>query len=82
MQVRLTESIHPKAVALARNFGHWAFGNMAQAKKFKSIDPDTSLLFWESEGNGVNPNPIIVRNIEIVGGGQVWNGIPVRISGV
>jgi len=82
VKVRLTESIHPKAVALARDFGHWAFGNVAQAKKFKSADPDTSLLFWESEGNGVHVNSIISRNIASNGEGQVWNGIPVRISKV
>jgi len=81
-KVRLTESIHPQAVALARNFGHWAVGNIAQAKKFKSVDPDTSLLFWESEGNGVYVNSIISKNIDSEGGGQVWNGIKVRISKV
>jgi len=80
VKVRLTESIQPQTVALARDFGHWAVGNIAQAKKFKSADPDTSLLFWEDKGNGVHANSIIARNSDTNDGGQVWNGIKVKIS--
>jgi thiosulfate reductase/polysulfide reductase chain A len=79
VKVWLTESIHPQAIALARDFGHWAVGNIAKAKKFKSVDPDTSLLFWEDKGNGVHVNSIISRNKDSIGDGQVWNGINVRI---
>ncbi len=78
-KVRLTESIHPQTLAIARDFGHWAVGNIAQAKKFKSVDPDTSLLFWEDKGNGIHVNSIIARNDNFIGGGQVWNGIQVKI---
>ncbi len=78
-KVRLTESIHPQAVAIARDFGHWALGNIAQAKKFKSADPDTSLLFWEDKGNGVHVNPIIAKKIDAIGKGQIWNGIKVSL---
>ncbi|RQW01884.1 hypothetical protein EH223_13900 [candidate division KSB1 bacterium] len=78
-KVRLTESIHPHAVAIARDFGHWAVGNISRAKKFKSNDPDTSLLFWEDEGNGVHVNSIISRKKDSVGNGQVWNGIKVKL---
>ncbi|UCE06661.1 MAG: molybdopterin-dependent oxidoreductase, partial [bacterium] len=79
VKVRLTESILPQTVAIARDFGHWAVGNIAQAKKFKSVDPDTSLLFWEGKGNGVHVNSIISKNIDAEGGGQVWNGIKVSL---
>jgi len=78
-KIRLTESIHPQTVALARDFGHWAVGNIARARKFKSADPDTSLLFWEDKGNGVHVNSIISKNRDSKGGGQVWNGIKVRV---
>ena len=78
-KVRLTESIHPQTVALARDFGHWAIGNIAQAKKFKSADSDTSLLFWEDKGNGAHMNSIISRNRDAIGEGQVWNGIKVSL---
>ncbi|MDZ7262508.1 MAG: hypothetical protein ONB05_10440, partial [candidate division KSB1 bacterium] len=79
VKIRLTEGIHPQAVALARDFGHWAFGNVARARKFKSADPDTALLWWESEGNGVHVNAIISRNNDPIGRGQVWSGIRVRV---
>lgn len=78
-KVSLTESIHPATVAIARDFGHWAVGNISRAKKFKSNDPDTSLLFWEDEGNGVHVNSIISRKKDSVGNGQVWNGIKVKL---
>jgi len=80
VKARLTESIHPQTVSLARNLGHWAVGNIAQANKFKSVDPDTSLLFWEDIGNGVNVNSIIARNSDSIGSGQLWNGFKVKIS--
>lgn len=79
-EVRLTESIHPTTLAIARDFGHWAVGNIAQAKKFKSADPDTSLLFWEDKGNGVHVNAIIPKKKDLAGNGQVRNGIKVKIS--
>ena len=79
VNVRLTESIHPQAVALARDFGHWSFGNVALAKKFKSADPDTDILWWEDEGNGVHVNSIVSRAVDSVGGGQVWSGIRVKV---
>lgn len=78
-KVRLTQSIHPQAVALARDLGHWAVGNIARAKKFKSADPDTSLLFWEDKGNGAHVNAIIPSNRNAMELGQVWSGIKVNL---
>jgi anaerobic selenocysteine-containing dehydrogenase len=78
-KVRVTQSIHPQAVALARDFGHWAVGNIARSRKFKSADPDTSLLFWEDKGNGVHINSIIARNFDASGGGPIWSGIKVHL---
>ncbi len=82
LKVRLTESIHPTTVAIARDFGHWAVGNIAQAKKFKSVDPDTSLLFWENKWNGVHVNSIIARKKDAISERQVWSGIRVSIKKV
>lgn len=81
-KVRVTEGIRPQTVAIARDFGHWAFGNIAQAKKFKSADPDTGLLWWESEGSGINPNAILPKikktNVKSLSN----EGIKIRISKV
>jgi anaerobic selenocysteine-containing dehydrogenase len=49
VHVHLTQSVHPEAVAIARDLGHWAYGHVAKGKKFKSPDADTSFIWW---GNG------------------------------
>jgi thiosulfate reductase/polysulfide reductase chain A len=59
VKVLTTHRIHPDSVALASGLGHTAVGQMAQAKSFKSKDPDTRLIWWTKQGNGVNPNHII-----------------------
>lgn len=55
----VTDRIHPESVALAEGFGHTATGCIAKAKKFKSSDRDTLLLWWKKEGKGINPNELI-----------------------
>jgi thiosulfate reductase/polysulfide reductase chain A len=64
LNVRLlvTERIHPDSVAIAEGLGHSAFGNVARARRFASKDPDTRLVWWEKQGNGVNPKIILQRN--------------------
>lgn len=59
VKVLTTQRIHPDSVALASGLGHRAVGRVAQAKPFDSTDPDTRLIWWSKQGNGVNPNPII-----------------------
>ncbi len=59
VQALVTDRIHPESVALAEGFGHTATGRIAKAKKFKSRDHDTLLLWWEKEGRGINPNELI-----------------------
>jgi len=77
---RLTFGIHPRIIAIERNLGHWGYGHIARAKKFKSNDPNTHLVWWEKEGNGISPNPIISGNSDPIGGGEAWNDTLVIIS--
>jgi anaerobic selenocysteine-containing dehydrogenase len=77
---RLTFGIHPRVVAIERNFGHWGYGHIARAKRFKSKDPNTNLVWWEKEGNGISPNHIISGNSDPIGGGEAWNDTLVIIS--
>jgi anaerobic selenocysteine-containing dehydrogenase len=81
-EARLTFGIHPRAVALERNLGHWGYGHIARAKRFKSRDPNTNLVWWEKEGNGISPNPIISGIADPIGGGEAWNDTLVIISKV
>lgn len=77
---RLTFGIHPRVVAMERNFGHWGFGNIARSKKFRSKDPNTELVWWGKEGNGISPNTIISGTSDPIGGGEAWNDTLVTIS--
>ena len=79
---RLTFGIHPRVIAIERNLGHWGYGHIARAKRFKSNDPNTNLVWWEKEGNGISPNPIISGNSDPIGGGEAWNDTLVIVSKV
>lgn len=81
-EARFTFGIHPRVVAIERNLGHWGFGNIARGKKFKSRDPNTKLVWWEKEGNGVSPNSVISGSSDPIGGGEAWNDTLVTISKV
>jgi len=80
MDARLTFGIHPRVVAIERNLGHWGYGHIARAKKFKSKDPNTRLVWWEKEGNGISPNQVIPGESDPIGGGEAWNDTLVIIS--
>ena len=79
-EARLTFGIHPRVVALERNLGHGGYGNIARARKFRSRDPNTSLVWWEKEGNGISPNGVIYGDSDPIGGGEAWNDTLVMIS--
>jgi anaerobic selenocysteine-containing dehydrogenase len=80
VKIRFSQGVHPQIVALTEGLGHWALGHIAQAKKVKTNDFDTDLLWWEKEGNGVNPNKIIPLNFDPVGGGVGWNDTKVTLT--
>lgn len=77
---RLTFGIHPRVIAIERNLGHWGVGHIARAKRFKTKDPNTNLVWWEKEGNGISPNPILSGNSDPIGGGEAWNDTLVIVS--
>lgn len=81
-KARFTFGIHPRVIAIERNLGHWGFGNIARAKKFKSKDPNTKLVWWEKDGNGISPNTIISGSSDPIGGGEAWNDMLVTIAKV
>jgi len=82
VRVRLTQAIHPRVVTLAEGLGHGGFGGIARAKKVKSSDPDTKLLWWDEEGNGVNPNGVIRADFDPVAGGLAWNDTKITLTKV
>jgi thiosulfate reductase/polysulfide reductase chain A len=81
-RVLTTERIHPESVALAEGLGHTALGNVAQARKFRSKDRDTQLIWWSEKGKGVNPFQIIERRGDILGGGLASKDTVVHVQKV
>ncbi|MCX5908033.1 MAG: molybdopterin-dependent oxidoreductase [Deltaproteobacteria bacterium] len=81
-RVRLSQGIHPRVVTLTEGLGHSALGNIARAKKVKSSDFDTELLWWEEVGNGVNPSGLIPAEFDPVAGGVAWNDTRVTLTKV
>jgi thiosulfate reductase/polysulfide reductase chain A len=68
VQVHLTQSVHPEVVAIARDLGHWAYGHMAEGKRFKSSDVDTSLIWWNN-GKSFHVNWLMQEEKDRVSGG-------------
>ncbi len=82
VRLRLSQGVHPQVLVLTQGLGHWALGKIAQAKKYKGSDFDTSLLWWEEGGNGVNPNTIIRSDFNPATGGVAWNSTKVTLTKV
>lgn len=76
----VTQGVHPQVIAVSDSCGHWHSGRVARGKRFKSPDPDTELIWWEKEGNGVHPNPIIPVASDPAGGGQAWMDTVVTVT--
>ncbi len=79
-KIRFSQGVHPQTVALTEGLGHWALGKIAQAKRVKTNDFDTDLLWWEKEGNGVNPQKIIPLKFDPIAGGVGWNDTKVTLT--
>jgi anaerobic selenocysteine-containing dehydrogenase len=78
-RAHLTQGIHPGVLAIAAGLGHWKYGHVARAMKFKSRDPDTQLLWWGEDWFRVNPNEAIPEWSDPIGGGQAWMDTRVSI---
>ena len=80
VRVLTTHRIHPESVAIAEGLGHTAFGSAAQARKTRSKDPDTRLIWWGKKGKGVNPYSIIENRVDPVGRGPASKDTVVRVE--
>lgn len=78
-RAHLTQGIHPWVLAIAEGLGHWKYGYIARARRFKSRDPDTRLVWWSKDWLRVNPNTAIPERSDPIGGGQAWMDTRVSI---
>jgi anaerobic selenocysteine-containing dehydrogenase len=78
--VRITEGIHPGAVAISHHCGHWSQSVYASGtpSPYSRPDADGSLRWWSGRGSHVNL--IIPNRGDPVAGGMRWNDTLVRIS--
>lgn len=81
-KVRLSQGVHPRAAAMAEGVGHTELGKIARARPAKTADFDTGLVWWEKEGNGVNPLTLIPLELDPISGGAAWNDAKVTLTRV
>ncbi len=72
-RVVLVRGIHPQAVAVAADFGHWA-GGRAAAPEHGAAAP-----WWAEEGNGFSVEALSPFRSD-ARGGQAWKGLRVTVS--
>jgi anaerobic selenocysteine-containing dehydrogenase len=79
-KARLTEGIHPRAVAISNHCGHWAYGEYASGtKSFVHVsEPDGRLKWWKD--SGVHPNWIIPNRGDPIAGALCWMDTVVRVQ--
>jgi anaerobic selenocysteine-containing dehydrogenase len=80
VKVRLSQGVHPRAATLAEGLGHSELGKIARAKAAKTADLDSGLVWWEKEGNGVNPLAVVPLDLDPVAGGPAWNDTRITIT--
>lgn len=76
---RLTDSVHPEVVSIARDLGHWEYGHVAKSERFKSPDADTSLIWWRDE-KSFHVNWFVEEGKDLISGGRGWTGTIVTIK--
>jgi anaerobic selenocysteine-containing dehydrogenase len=79
-KVRFSQGVHPGSITMAEGLGHTELGKIAKGKAAKTADLDTNLVWWEKEGNGVNPHGVIPLELDPIAGGQAWNDTKVTVT--
>lgn len=79
IRVRVTEGIHPRAVAISHHGGHWAQGEYASGRRSPLHRPeaDGPLKWWSDHGSHVN---VLIPNLgDPIAGSMCWNDTLVRV---
>ena len=79
-RIRITEGIHPRAVAISHHCGHWAYGRYASGRttQFHVEDADGRLRWWSDYGTHVNL--VIPNRGDPIAGSMCWNDTVVTVS--
>jgi anaerobic selenocysteine-containing dehydrogenase len=81
-RVRVTEGVHPEAIAISHHCGHWSQGVYASGSKTPNhIErPDSKLRWWTD--HGVHVNLIVPNRGDPIAGSMCWNDTVVTVSKV
>ncbi|MCX6155703.1 MAG: molybdopterin-dependent oxidoreductase [Candidatus Kapabacteria bacterium] len=79
-KARYTNGIHPNAIAMNKNLGHWGYGKISRNEAFVSKDPNTAIIWWSEMPAQPHPMRLIVTSSDNFGKGQQWNNQKVRIE--
>jgi len=84
IKAKVTDGVHPSAVAISHHTGHWEYGRYASGKSAPhaagALDSamDLNLKWWKE--NGVHPNWIIPNSTDPMGGQQRWMDTVVKVK--
>jgi anaerobic selenocysteine-containing dehydrogenase len=79
-RARVTEGIHPRAVAISHSAGHWAWGDYASGHPSAVHQPeDDSWSRWWT-GHGAHPNLVIPNVGDPISGSMCWMDTVVRVE--
>ncbi len=82
-KARVTEGVHPKAIAISHHLGHWQYGEFASGKRAASghvCIPDCSRKWWKE--TGVHPNWIIPNAPDPIAGQLRFMDTVVKVTKV
>jgi anaerobic selenocysteine-containing dehydrogenase len=92
VEVRVTDAIHPSAIAISHHLGHWAYGRYASGNPHPlatsdseqaaqaATDPDANLIWWNKYG--YRGNWIVPNAGDPIGGGQRVFDTVVKVESV
>jgi anaerobic selenocysteine-containing dehydrogenase len=77
---RVTQGVHPKAVAMSHHCGHWAYGGYASGRRSHGHPAERDLRNKWWKGSGAHPNRIIPNKGDPIAGSMCWNDTVVKVS--
>jgi anaerobic selenocysteine-containing dehydrogenase len=78
-KVHASQAVHPEVAAIAREHGHWEYGNFAKGDKAVSEDDDTSLIWWNNK-TSCHAERLIECDIDLAGGVKSRKGVIATIK--
>lgn len=79
-RARVTEAVHPRAVAISHSAGHWAWGEYASGKRSPVHQPESDgENRWWTE-HGTHPNLVIPSAGDPISGSMCWNDTVVTVE--